>query len=90
MNRPTYEALERQIIAQKETIKNLSQDEQQMHQFFNSVPKNVKIIELITKGNEDVKDYYYRYVNKSFMQLVGKTKSQLIGKRYKELFEPVD
>ena len=24
------------------------------------------------------------------MQLVGKTKSQLIGKRYKELFEPVD
>ena len=90
MNRPAYEALERQIIAQKETIKNLSQDEQQMHQFFDSVPKNVKIIELITKGNEGVKDYYYRYVNKSFMQLVGKTKSQLIGKRYKELFEPVD
>ena len=75
MNRPAYEALERQIIAQKEAIKNLSQDEQQMHQFFDSVPKNVKIIELITKGNEGVKDYYYRYVNKSFMQLVGKTKS---------------
>ena len=90
MNRPTYEALERQIIAQKETIKNLSQYEQQMHQFLDTAPKNVKIIELITKGNEDVKDYYYRYVNKSFIQLVGKTKSQLIGKRYKELFEPAD
>jgi len=90
MDKPTYEALERQIIAQKETIKNLSQDEQQMHQFLDSVPKNVKIIELITEGNEDVKDYYYRYVNESFTELVGKTKSQLIGKRYKELFEPVD
>ena len=61
-----------------------------MHQFFDSVPKNVKIIELIKEGNEDVKDYYYRYVNKSFTGLVGKTKSQLIGKRYKELFEPID
>ena len=29
MNRPTYEALERQIIAQKETIKSLSEDEQE-------------------------------------------------------------
>ena len=51
MDKPTYEALERQIIAQKETIKNLSQDEQQMHQFLDSVPKNVKIIEINHRSN---------------------------------------
>jgi signal transduction histidine kinase/ActR/RegA family two-component response regulator len=50
----------------------------------------MKIIELIKKDNEDAEDYYYRDVNSSFMKLVGKTKSQLIGKRFKELFSSVD
>jgi PAS domain S-box-containing protein len=90
MSKPTYEELALKIKAQETTIESLKQDELQLRQFFDSVPKNVKIIELIKEGNEDVKDYYYRYVNKSFTELVGKTKSQLIGKRYKELFEPVD
>ena len=50
----------------------------------------MKIIELIKKDNEDAEDFYYRDVNSSFMKLVGKTKSQLIGKRFKELFNSVD
>ena len=50
----------------------------------------MKIIELIKKDNEDAEDYYYRDVNSSFMKLVGKTKSQLIGKRFKELFNSID
>ncbi|MDC1471946.1 ATP-binding protein [Flavobacteriaceae bacterium] len=90
MNKPSHKELERQIKALEETIKRLNKDHQQIHQFFDSVPKNVKIIELIREGKEEVQDYYYRYVNKAFTELVGKTKSQLIGKRYKELFEPVD
>ena len=49
----------------------------------------MKIIELIKEDNKDAEDYY-RDVNSSFMKLVGKTKSQLIGKRYKELFKAVD
>jgi len=90
MNKPSYKELERQIKAQETTIKSLRQDELQLRQFFDSVPKNMKIIELIKEDNKDAEDYYYRDVNSSFMKLVGKTKSQLIGKRYKELFKAVD
>jgi len=81
MNKPSYKELERQIKAQEETIKHLNKDHKQIHQFLDTIPKNVKIIELIREGNEDIEDYYYRYVNKAFTKLVGKTKSQLIGKR---------
>lgn len=90
MNKPSYKELERQIKAQEETIKHLNKDHKQIHQFLDTIPKNVKIIELIREGNEDIEDYYYRYVNKAFTKLVGKTKSQLIGKRFKEIFEPID
>lgn len=90
MSKPTYEELALKIKAQETTIESLRQDELQLRQFFDSVPKSMKIIELIKKDNEDAEDYYYRDVNSSFMKLVGKTKSQLIGKRFKELFNSVD
>ena len=83
MSKPTYEKLALKIKAQETTIESLRQDELQLRQFFDSVPKSMKIIELIKKDNEDAEDYYYRDVNSSFMKLVGKTKSQLIGKRFK-------
>ena len=90
MSKPTYEELALKIKAQETTIESLRQDELQLRQFFDSVPKSMKIIELIKKDNEDAENYYYRDVNSSFMKLVGKTKSQLIGKRFKELFNSVD
>tara|TARA_B110000046_G_scaffold185841_1_gene229763 strand:- start:14038 stop:14544 length:507 start_codon:yes stop_codon:yes gene_type:complete len=90
VSKPTYEELALKIKAQETTIESLRQDELQLRQFFDSVPKSMKIIELIKKDNEDAEDYYYRDVNSSFMKLVGKTKSQLIGKRFKELFNSVD
>jgi signal transduction histidine kinase/ActR/RegA family two-component response regulator len=90
MNKPSYKELEQQINAQKITIEHLKKTKLQLSQFFDSTPKNIKIIELIHEGNKDAKDYYYRYVNPAFMELVGKTKSEIVGKRLKELFENID
>ena len=90
MNKPSYEELERQLAAQKTTIERLKKGEHLRCKHFDSVPKNSKIIELIREGNEDAVDYYYRDANPNFLKLVGMTRPQLIGKRFKELFEPID
>ena len=86
MNTSDSEELKRQITAQNAIIEGLKSEKLQLELFFNSAPKFVKIIELIREENEDATDYYYRHANTGFLELVGMTKPQLIGKRFKELF----
>ena len=90
MNTSDSEELKRQITAQNAIIEGLKSEKLQLELFFNSAPKFVKIIELIREENEDATDYYYRHANTGFLELVGMTKPQLIGKRFKELFELID
>lgn len=90
MNTSDSEELKHQITVQNSIIEDLKSEKLQLELFFESVPKFVKIIELIREENEDATDYYYRHANTGFLELVGMTKPQLIGKRFKELFELID
>ena len=90
MNKPTYGELENQILAQKITIEHLKASKKQYNDLVNTTPKIFKIIELIYDENGKGIDYYYKEVNPAFEKLVGKTRTQLIGKRYKQLFEFID
>ena len=90
MNKPTYEELENQILAQKTTIEHLKGSKKQYNDLVSSIPKMLKIIELIYDENGKAIDYYYREVNPAFEKLVGKTRTQLIDKRLNEVFEDID
>ena len=90
MNTSDPEELKHQITAQNSIIEDLKSEKLQLELFFESAPKFVKIIELIREENEDATDYYYCHANTGFLELVGMTKPQLIGKRFKELFKLID
>ena len=90
MNKPTYQELENQILVQKTSIDSFKEKEKEYNDLVISTPKMFKIIELIYDENGTATDFYYREVNPAFQKLVGKTKAQLMGNRFKELFEPVD
>ena len=90
MNKPTYQELENQILAQKTTIEHLKERKKQYTDLLNSTPKMFKIIELIYDENGKGIDYYYRQTNPAFEKLVGKSREQLIDKRSTQCFEPLE
>ena len=90
MSKPTYQELENQILVQKTSIDSFKKKGKEYNDLVVSTPKMFKIIELIYDENGIGIDFYYREVNPAFQKLVGKTKAQLIGNRFKELFGPID
>ena len=90
MNKPTYEELENQILAQKTTIEHLKGSKKQYNDLVNSTPKMFKIIELIYDENGKGIDYYYRQTNPAFEMFIGKSREQLIDKRSTQRFEPLE
>ena len=90
MNKPTYQELENQILAQKTTIEHLKERKKQYTDLLNSTPKMFKIIELIYDENGKGIDYYYRQTNPAFEMFIGKSREQLIDKRSTQCFEPLE
>ena len=90
MNKPTYQELENQILAQKITIEHLKESKKQYNNLVNSTPKMFKIIELIYDENGKSIDYYYRQTNPDFEMFIGKSREQLIDKRSTQRFEPLE
>jgi len=90
MNKPTYEELENQILAQKTTIEHLKGSKKQYNDLVSSIPKMFKIIELIYDENGKGIDYYYREVNPAFEVFIEKSREQLIDKRSIQRFLPSD
>ena len=90
MNKPTYEELENQILAQKTTIEHLKGSKKQYNDLVSSIPKMFKIIELIYDENGKGIDYYYREVNPAFEVFIEKPREQLIDKRSIQRLLPSD
>ncbi|MDB9873793.1 response regulator [Flavobacteriaceae bacterium] len=90
MNKPTYQELENQILAQKITIEHLKESKKQYSVIVNSIPKMFKIIELIYDETGKGVDYYYRQTNPAFEIYVGKSREQLIDKRSTRRSEPLE
>jgi PAS domain S-box-containing protein len=77
------------ITARKLAEEAIRESEGQFKTLFMSISEGFYISEIIYDDNGDPCDYRYLEVNPKFEQILGLSRDQIVGKRYKELV-PVD
>ena len=95
-NEPTYEELKRRVVAleraeveREKALKALHEGEERFRTLFMSMSEGFYLSEVIYDYDGNPCDYRYLEVNPKFEQIMGLSRGQTIGKRYKELV-PVD
>lgn len=77
------------ITERKRAEEEIRQSEKQFKTLFMSIPDGFYLSEILFDDNGNPCDYRYIEVNPKFEQIIGLSRDQIIGKRYKELV-PVD
>jgi PAS domain S-box-containing protein len=89
MSKPSYKALEKELIALKKNATRSSK-EPPYKEFFNHMADMVCVIELIYDKNGQPIDYYIRVINIAFANFFGKTQEQLINKKISSIVAVIE
>lgn len=91
-NEPTYEELKRRVVAleraeveREKALKALHESEERFRTLFMSMSEGFYLSEVIYDDDGNPCDFRYLEVNPKFEQIMGLSREQIIGKRYKEL-----
>ncbi|MFH0998150.1 MAG: PAS domain S-box protein [Pseudomonadota bacterium] len=91
-NEPTYEELKKRVVAieraeveREKALKLLHESEERFRTLFMSMSEGFYLSEIIYDDDGNPCDYRYLEVNPKFEQIMGLSREQIIGKRYKEL-----
>jgi PAS domain S-box-containing protein len=89
MSKPSYEELEKELIALKKNATRSSK-EPPYKEFFNHMADMVFVIELIYDNNSQPIDFYTRALNISVANFFGKTQEQLINKKISSIVTVIE
>jgi len=89
MSKPSYKALEKELIALKNSAISSSK-ELTYKEFFDNMVDMVDVIELIYNKNGQPIDFYIREINISFANFFGKTQEQLLNKKISSIVDIIE
>ncbi|WP_415375630.1 PAS domain S-box protein [Patiriisocius sp. Uisw_017] len=89
MSKPSYQELEKELIALKKNATRSSK-ELPYREFFNHMADMVFVIELIYDNNSQPIDFYIRALNISVENFFGKTQEQLLNKKISSIVAVIE